>query len=376
MPDDWKPSSSRVPSLDTSEAEETIPLAMAEGYRCQGEGMDIRALPLQKLIERIRERNSKCGFSEAEWAIDELRNRKLLWVTWFDGKCPAELPDGTQASMEEWIVRTEMTLLTRGLERGDGLPEEKLKLSEPKYLTTEEYREELERRQRVPRPPGTIIQRAMKRLAEMLAGIDPFNVVSLEQSNLIRNITEESDHGRAAILWAIFGHMKAGRIKVEVHDDWDTLWGSILYNHYVSSHAIDDASQIPRRFLTVEPEETLWEWWKEIESSPSETSPEDEDAPATKPLENESCKALDEECRLALSNYGKAVDSLNLLSSAQKFYLVCWYWKDIKNMTPARIRDQFIEKLNSKAYHVPGKDSGLNRVKGGIYRGKAALAKL
>ena len=85
---------------------------------------------------------------------------------------------------------------------------------------------------------------------------------------------------------------------------------------------------------------------------------------------------LDAECRLALQHYGKAEEALGALSAAQKFYLVCVYWKDSKGLTPAKIREEFVTTFPRTNYSLPNKKSGTERVKTGVKRGAALVEKL
>lgn len=91
-----------------------------------------------------------------------------------------------------------------------------------------------------------------------------------------------------------------------------------------------------------------------------------------------SLSPLDRLCIEALEHFGKPVNQSSLrtledLSAARKFYLVCWHWKESEAWSNATIRDAFRRKVDASEYALPDKGSGSGRVKTGTKRGPGVL---
>jgi hypothetical protein len=262
--------------------------------------------------------------------------------------------------MHGWIVNTEMHVLTQGLERwGDVYLEE----SESRELTSTEYEEHINEFWMLPKPPEVKIQDVMLNLAEMLADFGWYGGLrSSEETSMVKTLVSKYRQGEAATVWAIHEHLKAHRVVVWAKTTTTSLAKVILGD--------ESDGQVPERFLFIEPEEALWDWWR----SEGSRVPSCADEPVTK---KDSGTSLDDACREALRHYGKPDDAVTRLSAPQKFQLVCVYWSDAQHLTPAKIRDKYRESISEGDYCLPSnKRSGRERVKTYIARGRNLLKKL
>jgi hypothetical protein len=88
---------------------------------------------------------------------------------------------------------------------------------------------------------------------------------------------------------------------------------------------------------------------------------------------------FEEQCRTALSHFGKNPDKYEKLSSWQRFCLICKYWHEKKEMGQAAIRDRFrsMGPEYAKGYRLPPNDkSARERVNRAVRIANDVLAKL
>ncbi|NQU23813.1 MAG: hypothetical protein HQ567_21235 [Candidatus Nealsonbacteria bacterium] len=87
---------------------------------------------------------------------------------------------------------------------------------------------------------------------------------------------------------------------------------------------------------------------------------------------------MDKECIAALNHFGKNRLELNTLTLTQKFYLLCAYWNDAKDLSPAKLRDEYVSSECYREFWIDtnSHNKARLRVKEGIDRGKKLLAKL